>query len=165
MENKEKDVLRKMLNSLFQDRQNETVKKNVFIISGPPGSGKTDYVFKHKEDNDLVVDLDYICAALNASQELYQNHEYVLGLALQLQEVIYKAIEKNEGKWKNAYVITATPDKAEVEEIVNRLNGQLIIIDATLEECIDNILKDERRVDSAEKFIYLAKQWFEKREI
>lgn len=164
MKTREDEMLKKMLDSLL-DNTRESTSKNVFVISGPPGAGKTTYVLKHKDDKDLVVDLDYICAALNATQELYQSHEYVLDLALQLQETVYKAIEKRAGKWSNAYVITAMPDKTDVKKLVGRLNGQLISIDATKEQCIENILNDERRNDKKEIFVNLVNQYFEKNKV
>lgn len=33
-------------------------------MCGSPGSGKTTYVLRNKLPHDLVIDLDYICAAL-----------------------------------------------------------------------------------------------------
>ena len=97
---------RDMLAGIFPGKYES---KKVYIIHGAPGSGKTTYAQAHKSDSDLVVDLDYICAALNATSSLYQDHESVLSLALRLREHIFETIECREGKWKTACITKSCP--------------------------------------------------------
>ena len=53
------------LNGIAFDEEGNVIKQaNVFLVCGSPASGKTTYVAEHKRSNDLVVDVDYICAAL-----------------------------------------------------------------------------------------------------
>ena len=153
-------ALRSLLANLCRDDSKRAEKKNVYIIGGAPGSGKSTYVAGRKTDNDLVVDLDHICAALNCTGELYQNHEYILDIALQIQEMLYKAIEQRSGKWADAYVVTAA-SKAEAEKLARRLSGELVMMDVPLDVCISNIRGDDRRKDRAETFIDLASRWYE----
>ena len=56
-------VIKELLSSMGE-RKKPTRK--VFLINGAPGSGKTTYVQSRRQPGDLVLDLDYICSALNA---------------------------------------------------------------------------------------------------
>ena len=125
-ERRSRNSLRKTLAEVFPDKYENITKKKVYIISGAPGAGKTTYVQNHKTSKDLVVDLDYLCAALNATNSLYQDHEPVLSVALQLQELLYQVIEDFEGKWETAWVITASSDRYAVRELARRLGGEII---------------------------------------
>ena len=49
----------------FDDEGNVIKQANVFLVSGSPPSRKTTYVAQHKSGNDIVVDLEYLSAALN----------------------------------------------------------------------------------------------------
>ena len=156
---KTRGAYRRLLAELFPDSYES---KKVNIIHGAPGSGKTTYVQTHKSDDDLVVDLDYICAALNATSSLYQDHGSVLSLALRLREHIFETIECREGKWKTAWVITATPDSHEVQRLATRLRGEVISMDTSREQCIQNIRSDTRRKGKTDHFVRLAEDWYTK---
>ena len=152
-------ALREMLASMFPERYK---KKSVYIVHGAPGSGKTTYVQRRRSANDLVVDMDYLCAALNGSNSLYQNYESVLSVALKLRECVFAEIESRSGKWENAWVITASADKKEVADLARRLRGEVIPIDVSREQCIRNLLNDPRRSGHADRFVALANKWYDK---
>lgn len=164
MDKKLHNSMRKTLAELFPEKYESITKKKVYIVSGAPGAGKTTYVHNHKTNNDLVVDMDYICAALNATSSLYQNHEPVLSVALQLQELLYQVIENREGKWENAWVITATSNQRAVKQLARRLEGEIIPLETPLNQCIRNIQSDSRRNGSKERMINLAQKWFSDRD-
>lgn len=163
-ERRSRNSLRKILAGIFPDQYENITKKKVYIINGAPGAGKTTYVQNHKTNNDLVVDLDYLCAALNATNSLYQDHEPVLSVALQLQELLYQVIEDREGKWETAWVITATSDQRALKELAHRLEGEIISIDTPLDQCVCNIQSDSRRNGSKDRMTKLAQKWFSDRD-
>lgn len=136
---------------------------NVFIISGAPASGKTTYVQSKRKQGDLVFDLDAICAALGGTSELYEDHKPYLDTALRVRDVIYEQIEKRTGKWHDAYVITASNDSKFVEALAERLNGTVIAMKATREQCIEQAKKDERRQAYLDKQIEIINEWFDTR--
>ena len=72
----------------FDDEGNVIKQANVFLVCGSPASGKTTYVAQHKSGKDLVVDLDYLCAALNGETgNVHLNHAPILSVALEVREL------------------------------------------------------------------------------
>ncbi len=132
----------------------------VYVVSGAPASGKTTYVQNHKNKGDLVFDLDYICAALGGTNELYENHKPYLDVALAVRDTVYEMIRNRDGKWKNAYVITAQKDSDKVKALVNDLDAELIHIDSSKEECIENARNDTRRKDSLDEHIKIINEYY-----
>lgn len=142
---------------------NDNTQHNVYIISGAPASGKTTYVQSKIKQGDLVFDLDAICAALGGTTELYEDHKPYLDTPLRVRDVIFEQIEKRDGKWHDAYVITASNDSKFVEALAERLNGTVITMKATREQCIERVKKDKRRQANLDKQIEIINEWFDTR--
>ncbi len=132
----------------------------VIVVSGAPGSGKTHYVKENKTDNDLVIDMDYLCAALNASDGIYGNHNPVLGVACEVRDFLYDTVSERKGEWDKCYIVTASKDKEEVDRITQRLRGTNVAMTTDLNQCLKNIDSDARRTDK-ETFRQLAENWFD----
>ena len=150
-------VIKELLSSMGE-RKRPTRK--VFLINGAPGSGKTTYVQSRRQPGDLVLDLDYICSALNASDDLYGDHRLLLDTALSVRDLLLDEIKNRRGKWENAYVITSNPKRGEVLKQAEQMHAELIIMQTNLEDCLDNLRGDVRRSNSVEKYEQLAKKWY-----
>lgn len=133
--------------------------RQVYIVHGAPGSGKTTWVKEHKAENDLVVDMDYLCAALNGSENIYQEHKPFLDEALRIRELLYDSIAEKKGAWNRAYVITATRSKSELNQLADRLQAEIVHMPASKETCIERIKQDERRGPRVADFIKMAEEW------
>lgn len=129
--------------------------KQVYIISGPPGAGKSTYVQERAAGRDIVVDLDCIAQALRGG-ELYGDNTAVMDAILNIRETLYDVISSRRGKWENAYVITTGRN---AHEIAERLRGSLIELNTPKEVCKERILADDRRRDKA-LYLSLVDQWF-----
>ena len=149
----------------FDEHGNVIKRSNVFLVCGSPGSGKSWYVSKHKNEHDLVVDMDYICAALMGEPgALYMDVEAVLGMALEVRALLYKLIASRRGKWRRAWVITSVASADEQRAIAHELNGEVIMIDTPLPVCLERIQNDARRADVVIKYQQLARRWWAERE-
>ena len=132
------------------------------IICGARGSGKTTFVQQMKKRGDLVLDLDYINAALLGEQGLYHNHSTVLPVALEVREAVYRCIVERKGTWGKAYVITTISDMYELKSLALRLGLEIHIMQTSEDECLDRIQKDTRRIGREKLFEKLVRDWFEK---
>ena len=145
----------------FDENGNVIKAPNVFLVCGSPGSGKSTYVRENKKANDLVIDLDYICAALMGEPDnIYLNHEPVLSVALEIRGLLYKIVASRKGIWERAFVITSVSNPMEQKAIAMELNAEIVVIDTPLEDCIRRINNDERRANSVAFFEKLAKRWW-----
>lgn len=133
--------------------------KQVFIVSGAPGSGKSTYTRQNKRPGDIVIDLDLLAAALQGETTPHPDYDPVMDAVLAAREAVYQTIEERNGKWNRAFVITSSPDPKTVKDIADRLDGEIIKMQATKEQCIQHIRSDSTRTD-IERDIRLAEDWF-----
>lgn len=152
------------LNGISFDENGDAIESpNVFLVCGSPGSGKTTYVLRNKLPHDLVIDLDYICAALmGESGGVRLDFRAVLPTALEVRKLLYQCIQQRRGKWERAFVVTATADALEMRRLAQELNAELVLMDTTLKECLERIRNDPQRNRSRRKFERLAIEWHEK---
>lgn len=134
--------------------------QQVFIVYGPPCSGKTTYVEKHMHRGDIVMDFDKLYACLSGCM-LYDKPQNVKAIVYEARDNIINSIKVRLGKWNNAYVIGTYPHKSQRETLAKRLNAKLIFINQDKTTCISNALG--RGVFAAEYKEYIDK-WFDEYE-
>lgn len=120
----------------FDDEGNVIKQANVFLVCGSPASGKTTYVAQHKSGKDLVVDLDYLCAALNGETgNVHLNHAPILSVALEVRELLYQIIQARRGRWERAFVITTIADAREMKAVADELRAEVVLAICTGSSC------------------------------
>ena len=130
----------------FDNSGNITKEANVFLVCGSPASGKSFYVKNRKTKHDIVIDLDYVCAALLGELDnIYADHEPVLSVALEVKALLYEIITVRRGKWRKAYVITSIASIAEQKAVARELNAEIVMVDTSLEDCLKRLRADRRR--------------------
>ena len=156
-----RDNMRKMLRELLPNSPRS--HKCVYLINGAPGAGKTTLALQRMTERDLLIDVDIICAALQGTSELYSDHTPVLGAAMAAVDALYGVIERREGHWENAYVITASSNENAVRMLAEKLQADLIRVDTPREQCISQIINDSRRHGREDEFIEITNKWFDSR--
>lgn len=154
------------LNGIAFDEEGNAIKQpNVFLVCGSPASGKTTYVLENKTEGDLVVDLDYICAALmGETGNVHLDHRPILAVALEVRELLYQIVQARRGKWERAFVITTIANPQEMKAIADELGAELVFLDTPLQECIARIRDDPSRAKHRRQQEKIAIEWREKYE-
>lgn len=137
--------------------------KEVFIICGAPGSGKTTYVSQHHQPGDLIVDMDTIVAALTGDETTHPDYGNILDVAIAVRNTLYNIIENGTGDWKRAFVITSSMNDGTVTELAKQLHATVHYMETTKEECKQRIANDKTRQDK-ELFYNLVDEWFKNHE-
>lgn len=146
----------------FDENGNAIRQPNVFLVCGSPGSGKSTYVFENKSADDLVVDLDYICAALMGEMgSAHLEHEAALSVALEVRDFLYSIIRGRRGKWQRAFIVTTIANPREMKALADDLRAEIVLIDTPLQECLKRIRNDPSRRTKRRLFERLAMEWHE----
>lgn len=138
--------------------------KEVFIICGAPGSGKTTYASQHHQPGDLIVDVDTIVAALTGDETAHPDYENILDVAIAVRNTLYNIIENGTGDWKRAFVITSSMNDGAVIALAKQLHATVHYMETTKEECKRRIANDKTRQDK-ELFYNLVDEWFKNHEL
>jgi predicted kinase len=134
--------------------------KEVFIVFGPPLSGKKTFVREHMARGDIVVDMDALYAAVSMlpsydkPDNLYTN---VLGIYNQLID----NIRTRYGKWHNAWIIGGYADKYKRERLADDLGAELIFCDVSKQECLRRLELDKERQYRKDEWTKYINKWFE----
>lgn len=76
----------------------------VYVVHGPPLSGKSTYVKERCGPNDLVYDFDLIMSAITG-QPVHKHNDHLVGYVLSIRDLIIARL-KGESRLDNAWIIT-----------------------------------------------------------
>lgn len=133
----------------------------VFLVYGPPLSGKRTHVRRELWPGDLVVDMDEIFRAI-AGQPLYTKPNNLLPNALTVRDALLDNIRTRYGKWDRAWIVGGYPDKYQRDKLAADLGAEVIEIKATREECLARLKQDRERSQHEAEWIGYIDAWFAK---
>ena len=137
-----------------------SVRREVFLVYGPPCSGKSTYVDGVICKTDLLVDIDLIRKTVSGTK----THTLVPALnpvIFGIRDYLYDSIKTKRGYWKNAYIVGGYPLISERERLCNQLGAREIFIDTPRDECLRRLQAspDGRSIAEWTRFI---DQWFDR---
>lgn len=131
----------------------------VYLVYGSPCSGKSTYIKEHKQDGDIVCDVDRLYSAISLNGE-HQTELYAQEFASMLHKEMIEIIRERKGHWKNVYVVSLANTKEKLQAEKERINAdECIFIDTPYEVCM------ERAKERPFYFQWIIQEWFETRTI
>lgn len=133
--------------------------KEVYLVYGPPLSGKTTLVRESMNVGDLVVDMDNIWQCVSGC-ERYEKPPRLKGVVFGVRDQLLDCVRYRRGNWCNAYVIGGYPLISERERLVRSLGAREIFVDTPKKICLERLYTNEN-LNKAEWQKYVE-DWFEK---
>lgn len=133
----------------------------VYIVYGPPLSGKSTYVRQHMNYGDIVVDLDAIAMAISY-MDMHDKPDNLKYNVFAIRNELIKQIKTRYGSFKNAWIIGGYPNRADRDRLVSETGAEIIYVEATREECMTRLeaCNGYRSKHKKEWSAYIDK-WFE----
>ncbi|WP_163583293.1 HNH endonuclease [Gracilibacillus saliphilus] len=134
--------------------------KEVYLVYGPPLSGKSTFVKQQMGRGDLVIDMDRLYAAVSMLPS-YDKPDNLYSNVVQMQNTLLDNIKTRYGKWHNAWVIGGYADKYKRERLTDDLGAELIFCDVSKDECLSRLQQDEDRQYRQDEWQGYIDKWFE----
>lgn len=136
------------------------MSNGVYIVYGPPLSGKTTYVRDLMSRGDLVVDMDQLYSAVSLLPD-YDKPNNLFSNVIGIHNQLIDNIKTRMGKWNSAWVIGGYADRYKRERLVHDLGAELVFCDVSREECLRRLETDEDRKYRKDEWIAYIDKWFD----
>lgn len=133
------------------------IKPKVFVVHGPPASGKTTYVMQNKGDNDVVFDFNKIMGALSGLPA-YQKNDNLISYCTDVRSLIIKRALRSP-KVDRTWIITTSVND-EMKSQLSDVPVEYIHIDTPKEECLKRIDEDPDRQPVARELREVVERYF-----
>jgi predicted kinase len=140
------------------DDNGQLIKAGIYIVYGPPASGKTTYIKEHMTYGDLVIDLDTIKQAISYCDKTSAPDNLWI-VANAVRQYMYGIVERGEYDSDNVWIAAGLPIRKQREELAKRMKAELIYVPAKKEVCIARANKDETRKNKAMQE-HIINKWF-----
>lgn len=134
--------------------------RQVYIVYGPPLSGKHSFVKENIKRGDMVVDMDRLYEAISMLPS-YDKPDQLFTNVIGIHNQLIDNIKTRLGKWNNAWIIGGYADKYKRERLANDLGAELIFCDVSKEECLRRLELDESRQYRQREWEGYIDKWFE----
>lgn len=136
-------------------------EKAIYVVYGPPLSGKTSYVIEHMERGDIIVDMDRLYNAVSFFQ-MYDKPDNLKYNVFAIRNALIENIRTRYGGFRTAWIVGGYPSKMDRDRLERDLGAKLVYMDIEREECYKRLenLNDYRAEHKEEWKKYIDK-WFE----
>lgn len=133
--------------------------KGVYIVYGPPMSGKSTLVRHEMHRGDLVIDMDRLYGAVSLLPS-YDKPDNLLSNVTGIHNLLIDNIKTRHGKWFNAWVIGGYADKYKRDRLAGDLGAELVFCDVSQDECLRRLELDEERKFRRDEWRGYIEKWF-----
>ena len=131
---------------------------SVIVVCGSPASGKTTYVKKNMHKGDLIIDLDLIYEAITGSDSRERRPE-LLPFMFAVRDTLYNKLDQWNGI-DRAWIIACLPKAYDRENISKRFNAEIVLINKTRQECMQQAMNDSTRTNDMSLQLKIITEWF-----
>ena len=128
------DLVHHRCHNYIHDKLGYSVRE-VFLIYGPPLSGKTTFVKQNAGYGDLILDIDNIWQCVTGGDRYIKPYQ-LKPIVFKIRDSIIESIKYRQGKWNNAYIIGGYPYTSERERLIKELGAREIFININKNECL-----------------------------
>lgn len=132
-------------------------RKEIFLVYGPPLSGKTSYVASVANAGDLIIDMDSIWECISG-QPRYVKPGKLRGIAFGVHGFLMDAAKVRNGKWQSCYIIGGYALISDRERIIKEYGAREIFLEISREECMNRLMASEDR--DKEEWTRYIDEWF-----
>lgn len=129
--------------------------KEVFLVYGPPCSGKSTWVKETAGQEDIVLDIDNIWQMISINDR-YIKPGRLKANVFGVRDCILDMIRTRTGNWKRAYVVGGYPLAMDRQRLEQSLGSSSVFVFEEKEVCIARARAENR--EGWEKYI---EQWFD----
>lgn len=140
--------------NVIHERFGHECPKRVYLVYGPPCSGKSSWVYDSAGRDDLVVDMDNIWQMISINQR-YDKPPRLKSNVFAVRDCLIDQIKTRYGKWKNAYIVGGYPLYMDRERLCASLGAEPIFIGESKETCL---ARASERPNEWKRFV---EDWFE----
>lgn len=133
---------------------------NVYLVYGPPMSGKNTFVRDNMEYGDVVVDMDKLYSAITLLPD-YDKPDRLFPIVRGAYNLLIDNIMTRYGKWENAFIIGGYPNKYRREKMIADLGAEPVFCEISKEECLRRLELDNDRRGRQEEWAQYIEKWFE----
>lgn len=135
-------------------------KKEVYLVYGPPMSGKSTFVREQLRRGDILVDMDALYAALSMLPD-YDKPDNLYNNVIGVHNYLIDKIRTRYGKWHTAWIVGGYADKYKRERLANDLGAELVFMNVDRDECLSRLSMDESRKYRVDEWEGYINKWFE----
>ena len=138
-----------------------TSERKVYLVYGPPLSGKTTFVQNIKGNSDLVVDIDNIWQCVTSGNR-YDKPNALKANVFAVRDCLLDMIKTRAGKWERAFVISGGARNSDRMRQIEQLGAEPIFIDTDKQTCYMRLASDDMRTETQKaQWRKYIDQWFE----
>lgn len=135
-------------------------ERNVYVVFGPPMSGKTSFVMERMLRGDMIVDMNRLYSAVSMLP-FYDKPDNLFNNVRYIHNQLIDNIKTRFGKWNNAWIIGGYADKYKRERLAEDLGAEIIFCNVSKEECLRRLELDDDRKYRKDEWKQYIEKWFD----
>ena len=135
--------------------------KKIYYVYGAPCAGKSSFVQTVKGNSDFIIDIDLIWQCVTGGQ-LYHKPDALKSVVFAVRDQMIDKAKTRAGRWERCYIIEGGAIKSERERKINALGAEPIFINTSKEDCINNLMRDNKRKEVYNEWLSYINEWFNK---